>query len=466
MNKEHSHFNMKGFSLVEIILSVALFGLFVTALSGIYLSGEENSVLIGNRNRAVFLAHQGLEAVRSIRDEDFSNLSIGTYGIGISGGVWNFNGSSDTTDMYTRDITISDYDTNVKEIQSRVNWQQNAQRTGEVIVRTLLSFWQEVIITGGDWLLPLFTSFVDFGGNTNATFVVIDENYAYVVMQTNANVDDFYVVDITDTLNPIITDTLNLSGQLRGIDISGDYAFISSTDNSEEVYAVDVSNRSNINLVDSLNLPGNQNMRNIQVNGNYLYATRDSSSSEFSIIDISNPTNMSLTGSTNLSSRYRSVYIDGSFAYLAGDVNNAELSVINITVPSLPVEVATLNLSGNTNATDIDGFGDRVFIAQGSDLEVVDISNPLLPTSFAVFNAGGFINAVEAVAALDYVFLATNDNSADVTIVDVSTPGSPVLLSVYDALSNLNDVVYHGTGDFIVAVGDNNTRELTVISPS
>lgn len=131
-----------GFSLVEVILSSAVFVLLVTALVGAYLYGQEATALAGNRARANMLAEEGLEAVRNIRDANFANLTDGTYGLTTTGNQWNLSGSSDVTDIFTRQIVISTVDTKRKSVTANVTWQQNPSRTGSITSVTRLSNWQ------------------------------------------------------------------------------------------------------------------------------------------------------------------------------------------------------------------------------------------------------------------------------------------------------------------------------------
>ncbi|PJE77099.1 hypothetical protein COV05_00620 [Candidatus Uhrbacteria bacterium CG10_big_fil_rev_8_21_14_0_10_48_16] len=135
--------NVVGFSLVEVILSTSIFVLLITALIGSYLYGQESTMLAGNRARATFLAEEGLEAVRNIRDADFINISSGTYGLAISGNQWILSGSSDVNGLFTRTLTITDIDSNRKDVLSTVSWQQNASRSGSVTVATRVTRWQD-----------------------------------------------------------------------------------------------------------------------------------------------------------------------------------------------------------------------------------------------------------------------------------------------------------------------------------
>ena len=134
----------KGFSLVEVLLSIVIFALLISVFIGSLIYNQESERLAGDRARATFLAKEGLEAVRNMRDENFDNLAVGTHGLSNSGNSWSFSGSSDTTDIFTRSINISDVDEKTKLITSTVIWQQNEQRSGQVILTERLTNWQRM----------------------------------------------------------------------------------------------------------------------------------------------------------------------------------------------------------------------------------------------------------------------------------------------------------------------------------
>lgn len=140
-NSGHSD-RSDGFSLVEVLLAVSIFGLIVTGLVGGLIFGQQSTALSGQRARAVLLADEGLEAVRNIRDAGYSNLTDGTFGLTTTGNQWNLSGSSDTTDIFTRALTISTVDANRKQIAATVTWQQNAQRTGSAALTTYITNWK------------------------------------------------------------------------------------------------------------------------------------------------------------------------------------------------------------------------------------------------------------------------------------------------------------------------------------
>ncbi len=131
-----------GFSIVEVLLAVSILALIITTLFGGIIYGQQTTQVAGSTARASIIANEGLEAVRNIRDHAFSNLVDGTYGLAITSNTWGFSGSSDTTDTFTRSITISTIDADSKQIVSNVTWTQNQQRTGLVSLTTYLTAWK------------------------------------------------------------------------------------------------------------------------------------------------------------------------------------------------------------------------------------------------------------------------------------------------------------------------------------
>lgn len=137
-----------GFSLVEAMLAVSVFGLLVTVLSGVLIYGQRSSRSGSDRQKATFLAEEGLEAVRNIRDEDFANLVDGQYGLAVSSGHWVLSGTSDVVRNYTRVINISTVDENRKKITAQVAWEEDSGETRQAELSTYLSNWQKEVVAG------------------------------------------------------------------------------------------------------------------------------------------------------------------------------------------------------------------------------------------------------------------------------------------------------------------------------
>src|SRR5690606_26024504 len=132
----------RGFLTVEIILAIATLGTLATAFGGILAYGQDSTQIAGNRMLAINIAEEGLEAVRSIRNENFSNLNAGTYGLALNGGCFIFSGTSDEVGIFTRSILISNYDENRKDVNVSVSWKQNTFRNADITLSSRLTNWQ------------------------------------------------------------------------------------------------------------------------------------------------------------------------------------------------------------------------------------------------------------------------------------------------------------------------------------
>ncbi len=145
MKKELSHTNTesrplykaRGVSLIEVIVSAALVLTLASVFTNAVLFGQEGSVTGGTRTRAILYAEEGLEAVRSIRNEDFARIVDGTYGIVKSNGSWAFVVANDQKDIFTRRVTVSPINAVTKQITSSVTW---ARRDGSIASTTLTTY--------------------------------------------------------------------------------------------------------------------------------------------------------------------------------------------------------------------------------------------------------------------------------------------------------------------------------------
>jgi Tfp pilus assembly protein PilV len=142
----------KGFSLVEVLLAVAFFALVISGLVGSFFYGQISTAFSGNRNRASFLAFEGIEALRNIRADAFSNLPLVTNGgIAVAGNLWTLSGSPDTIDnnFFTRRVDVTTVDANTKRATVTVSWDQPPQPAGSVTADSYFTNWQATSKKGG-----------------------------------------------------------------------------------------------------------------------------------------------------------------------------------------------------------------------------------------------------------------------------------------------------------------------------
>lgn len=448
----------RGFSLVEVMLTSAIFVLLVTTLVGAYLYGQESTALAGRRAGAAILAEEGLEAVRNIRDHAFANLTDGAYGLSTSGNQWSLSGSQDTNDIFTRQIVISTIDTKRKSITAHVTWQQNPQRYGLVSLATRLTNW----ITIGSWATPIQESSIDISGTQNGTKVQIAGNYAYVVR--NSGTPNFAIIDVS-TPSPSLIGSLSLSGTPLNIYVSSNYAYIASSNNTQELQIIDISNPSSPNVVGTYDDAGNENARGIFVSGPNAYLALNGGN-DFVIVNVSIPSAPIFISGLTLSGGAYEIVVQGNYAYLSSGNNNQELQVVDITVPTL---VGSLNLPGNADAPTLSLAGTTLLIGQENTLYTVNVSTPAIPSLLGFLSIGGTTNdiALNLANGNTYAFIATSHDSLEFQIIDISTPSSPTLLSSVNTAGtdNLNGVAYDTILDRAFSVGGSNSEEFFVFAP-
>ena len=148
----------------------------------------------GDSTQAVFLAQEGIDAARSIRDNGWLNLTNGNHGLQRTGGYWSFLGASEVIDgTYTRVIAVSDVnrdgsgnivtsggtvDPRTKLVSATVSWTPGVFVPRAVSVQAYLVDWNVY-----DWTQ---TTDADFNAGTHGSTVVSGSGMAanVVLVQT------------------------------------------------------------------------------------------------------------------------------------------------------------------------------------------------------------------------------------------------------------------------------------------
>jgi len=102
--------NLKGQLLIEIIITIALTSILLPAFITGFVASREGKGQTSNRLEATALLKEAEEAVRVIRENDWNNLTNGTFHpeIDISGTNWELAIDSENLNGFNREIVISD----------------------------------------------------------------------------------------------------------------------------------------------------------------------------------------------------------------------------------------------------------------------------------------------------------------------------------------------------------------------
>lgn len=480
--------SQSGQSLLEVLLAIALF---IAGAATIGVLVQEGSVSIRQgleRSKAVFLAEEGLEAARSIRQTGFNNLTVGTHGIALSGGAWTFSGGSDQTEQFLRTVIIEDIEVAKKRITSEVTWQFSAGRTGAVTLVTYLAnflqkLWLQttfaefsagkknsVLVTNnaggevelalsGDWTQGAAYAAFDTDGGGDVNDIVTDGDILYAGAGSTSG-DNFTAIDISDISSGVMTKAggVSISGDITSVSVSNGYAFLATTNNSQEVVVVRLSDYS---IVNTLDLPRGADALASAISGATLFIGRFSSGDpELYEINISSPESpLSASNSLDINGSVNAITIYNGYASLATTDTSGELVVVRL---SDFTQVNSLDLPGGAATTDIANFASDLYITRISsgDPEAyrIDVSNPEGPLAVsASAQISGNANGV-TVQGDGRVYLATSDSSRHLSVrdaVSLSETGTAAISSTP------NDVAFFG-GFAYLATG-NNSQEIVAV---
>jgi len=472
------HKDNRGFSLVEIVIAGALLVLLITGLAGMMVYGIEGSTLAGSNNRGLFLAQEGLEAVRNISENNFSNIIDGVYGLATTSNQWALGGASDTVGIYNRKIEISTVDNNTKKVVSTVAWRKNARREGLVSLTTYFTNWVSSFL--GKWAYPSIESGLSFNDTIAGSDVMIDGDYAYIILAGGS--PNFYIIDLSDTINPTVVGSTTVVPVPFALYIKDGFAYITGSDNNNELQIVDVRDKSNPALVGSYNAPGSGDAYGVGEQEGKVYFSRNVSNKkgedEFYIIDATDPGSPKYLASLNLEDTARAVALSGSYAYIASYDNTRELQVIDITSSTAPQRVATVDVGNyNTyNAYSITIAGNTAFLGrQDSRIYAFNVADPLNPILINPLglSVGGYPYKTVAFGMNSYLAVACARAAREFQVWDIYNMSSPKLVGYLNIASTTNfaavGIDYHAEKDRLVLVGAsqpfNDNRQFIVIRP-
>jgi hypothetical protein len=455
-----------GFSVVEVLLAVTVFGFLVSALIGAVVYGRGATAGSGDHVRAVFLAEEGIEASRNIADASYSNLTDGTYGLAQSANQWVFSGTLDVSGIYTRQVVIATVGTNRKTVTSTVSWPQAGGTTGSVAVTSRLANWPSATKL---WNNAIVASSIDVTGTNNAVKTDTVGNYAYTVLSAASN--NFVIANVSNPAAPSNVSTTTLAGTPTNMFVSGNYAYITNSSDTAELQIVNISNPAAPTVTATLNLTGTGDSLGIFVSGSYAYISRASdtttSANELTIVNISNPAAPTVSGGYNNNIAMNEVYVSGTNAFVATGSTTQEMLVLNVSNPASPTLTATYNPATTLAATTITGFGNTVLLGMSTTLDAINVTTPASPTRLGTFTAAGTINDVDTDITNQFAFLGTASTTGEFQIVNIANLAAMNLTKTVDVggtTSTVSGVSYNTSLDVVAGASAADTQELLMFT--
>ncbi len=136
-------------SLAELMVTLAVFVILISVTTSVVMQSYLSNRAGRETTLATQLAQEGIEATKSIKDEDFNNLVDGEHGLAVVSGKWTFSGTEDNLgdvlNQGNRKIIIDSVQSGVKKITSQVTWNLTPARTKQVKLVTYLADWKKAV---------------------------------------------------------------------------------------------------------------------------------------------------------------------------------------------------------------------------------------------------------------------------------------------------------------------------------
>ncbi|MBI2939849.1 MAG: hypothetical protein HYY04_05365 [Chloroflexi bacterium] len=264
--------------------------------------------------------------------------------------------------------------------------------------------------------------------------------YVYLADSATRNKDgqnvpgSLRVVDVSDPAHPTEVGSYGSSGDARGVDVVGSYAYLA--DGRGGLRILDVTNPASPTPVSQTATQGDA--WGVAVVGSYAYVADNWWG--IRIVDVTNPASPVVVGSgasSSASKEARDVAVAGTYAYVAG--YSSGLRIVDVADPTRPAPVGSFGPAGYASAVAV---ADRnlSIAASNAGLRIVDVADPVGPTEVGSFDTSG--DARDVALTGTYAYLA--DGWAGLSVVDVADPTRPVLAGYHDTPGDISSVAVGG----------------------
>jgi type II secretory pathway component PulJ len=505
--------NNRGETLVEILVAIGIFAVAGSTAIMMVFSAFQSGRLGGQETQAEAVLREGVEAIQTMSMGAFNAVESGTYGLSDAGGTWELSGTSDTDGVYTRTVTIADTQRNgsgdigagtndpyTRTITIAVNWTRDGvpHSLSQTTYATAWDSTNTTHDTTSDWNAGSYSSTTttttgdsdgavsleaissywactnvqgvyDKVGTADGSEVFVSGNYAYLGTLANSSGAEFFIVNISNPLAPVLTGSLEIGADVNGIYVSGNYAYLATSSDTAEFRIINVTTPSAPVSLSTLNLSGNEDLYDVVVSGTYAYLGRaNAATQEFIVVNVGTPSAPTVSGSLEVGANVNGVALSGSYVYLATGVDAGEFRVVNVSVSTAPTSTGTLNLPTTTDANDVAIYGSYAYVvtasnttAPGGDYYVIDISTPSTPTQSGYLDLGTGGNTIQMDGT--GAIVGTGLDGRSIMYIDNTSPTAPVLSTYTNTgADDVNALYWTGSMLYAATTGDNN--ELYVVN--
>ena len=147
--------------------------------------------------------------------------------------------------------------------------------------------------------------------------------------------NEFYVIDVSNPLNPIVLDGVQIGNDVNDVMVGGGYAFLAADPQDREVSIVNVQDPDNIYVEAFVDLPAGNDAEGVYYmpETNQLFVGRKMSSEDNSpeiiILDLTDPSDPEIVGSMEYDVDINSMYAEGNLMFVTA-LGDMEFKVYDI----------------------------------------------------------------------------------------------------------------------------------------
>ncbi len=461
-----------GFLMLDALLGIAIFAIFVTAIVLSLLFSQLSNKAGGDRMRGIYFAETAMEAVRSIRDEDFDILVDGTYGVQIgSDGNWELTPDPvETIDHFRTQVEITALSDDQKSVVVATTWKGIASRSGSIVLEGELTNWHKIQEIGNWGVVSLLGSDIDAGTPLYNSIVVADD-VAYVTSEVSDGGVGLYIFDVSSPSSPVrISSSFQLGVAGYQLAINGNRLVVLTGDPNEEIRLYDITSPTSFsaaNLVASIDVPGSARARSLELSAGTVFvgALEHATYAELYAYEYSSDGDFNLLDSHHDVGNYFDMSLSDGYAYLATSMNSSELRVVDVFTPEdlSPAPGSGSNVTDVQDALSIATVSGLAFLGRANgevieELVAFDISeSPVPPASPAprFHEMGGSANAIDIEPGARYLFAASDFDEKELQIIDVNkfVIGQSAEASFYNTTTGAGrGITYDATNDLVYMV--------------
>ena len=474
-----------GFTIVEVILAMGLFVIVVGGGVGAAVRAFATNRLGEEESYAHFLASEGMDASRAITARDFFNLVNGTYGLTTQNGFWEFSGSSQVFDRFTRRIIVSNVFRNAqgnivsvggaldlftKRVESQVTWDFSSGRAESISQKTYFTFWQATICEWDTALIQV--GGLNLPGPAGGTDIEVVNDVGYVTGTKNSQGDEFFILSLANPINPVLAGSYEFNDDIYAVSVSGSFAYLATAKTDQELAVFNIANPAAPTPAGGSGTPGVAALDVTVVGGLAYVGVRNNNGPELYIYSVATPSNPSLLGTLEVGKDVSAISVGGTRAYLAvtstGQTDAKSLLVVDVGNPANPSELGSY-------VTELAGAkGKSVFYAGGivhlttsanagsvPEYYLLDASDPTNISLLGSLDVQHAVNAVET--GTGFALLATDTNPKAVMIVDITPPTSPT--EIFSLPLSGSGIGASINGCFAYVASTDNNQEIKVVAP-